>query len=113
MRQTSYGHSPAPDRPGRGLQLLEAGQRVLAVEQLSCVDLWISLVQQIRGAEEVLAGDGKELGRVFGGVGVDGGLGVGVGVELAVEVVVGACMTLAQSLTRMSCAAAAGRWRRR
>ncbi|MNH00995.1 hypothetical protein D3C79_602040 [compost metagenome] len=72
------------------LQLAQARQRVLPVEQRQlAVDLWISLMKQVRGTKEVLAGNGKELCRVFRSVGVDGGFGVGVGVQLLVEVVVG------------------------
>ncbi|KAI3488917.1 hypothetical protein L1887_46947 [Cichorium endivia] len=73
-----------------GLQFLQAGQRILAVETAQLpVDRGVRLHQQVGGGEEVLAGDGEEFCRVFRRVGVDGRLGVGVAVELAVEVVVG------------------------
>ena len=48
-----------------GLKLPQPAQRILPIEKLQLlVDLWISLVQQIRGAEKVFAGDGEELCRV-------------------------------------------------
>ena len=62
-----------------GLKLPQPAQRILPVEKLQLqVDLWISRVQQIRGAEEIFAGDRKEFRRVLGGVGIDGGFGVRV-----------------------------------
>ena len=72
------------------MKLPQPGQRILAVEGLELfIDPWIGLVQQVRGAEEVFAGDGEELRRVFRGVGIDEGFCVGVLVQLAVEVVEG------------------------
>ncbi len=74
----------------RGEKLLEPRQWILAIEQLQLlIHLWINLVQQIRGAEEVLAGDSEKFGGVLGGIGVDGGLGVRIAVQLSVEFVVG------------------------
>lgn len=74
-----------------GLQLGQARQGILAVKAAELgVHLWITVGQQIRGTEEILAGNGKEFRRVFRGVGVYFCLGVRVGVELAVEVIEGA-----------------------
>lgn len=50
------------------LQAGQTGQRVLPIEQRQLlVNLWVHLVQQVGGAEEIFAGNGKELGRVFCG----------------------------------------------
>lgn len=72
------------------LKLLQAGQRILPVEQLQLlVDAGVGRRQQVRGAEEVLAGHRKEFRGVFRGIGVDGRLCVRVFIQLAIEVVVG------------------------
>ena len=73
-----------------GEKLLEPPQRVLAIEQFQLlIDLWISLVQQIRSTEEVLAGHGEKFGRVLGGIGIYRGLGVRMAIKLSVEIIIG------------------------